>query len=138
VIFGPYYRTLEVNAMWRRFFDPFALFACYLPMLLMLGTCVLLIVLPALQAPRVASMVRYTRKVLRGRPDASDGELRRLLRARFLPDWATEKSPEVSGSHVFLFGLSAFFVPVYFEMRSYLLLQVMEERMTRAIELADS
>jgi len=69
--------------MWRNSFYLFPLFFCLLPILLVLAMTVLLMVVPILQAPSVTTLTRYTRKLLRGRPDASDGELRRILRARF-------------------------------------------------------
>jgi hypothetical protein len=99
---------------------------------------VLFMVVPILQAPSVATLTRYTRKLLRGRPDASDSELRRILRARFLPDWATEKGPEVTGGEFVLFGLFAFITPMVNGLRSHFLLEVMESRINRAIEAADS
>jgi len=123
--------------MWRNSFHLFPLFFCFLPVLLVLATAVLFIVLPILRAPSVATLTRYTRKLLRGRPDASDGELKRILRARFLPDWATEKGPEVTPSEFFLFGLFAYIAPMLRGMRSYFLLELMESRINRAIEAAD-
>jgi hypothetical protein len=115
----------------------FPLFFCVLPMLLVLGVTVLFIVLPILQAPSVATLTRYIRKLLRGWPDASDDELKRTLRRRFLPDWATEREPEVTASEFFLFGLYAYVAPTIRGMRSYFLIEVMESRINRAIEAAD-
>jgi hypothetical protein len=93
-------------------------------------------VLPIIQAPSIDKITRYTRKLLRGRPDASDGELKRILRARFLPDWVTDPLPE---PNVFVFGLFGYAViRTYHGMRAYFLLQAMESRFNRAIETADS
>jgi hypothetical protein len=123
--------------MWRNSHFFFPLFFCLLPLLVALAMTVLFMVVPILQAPSVATLTRYARKLLRGRPDASDGELRRIMRARFLPDWATEKGPEVTPSGFFLFGLFAFITPMVIGLRSYFLLEVMESRINRAIEAAD-
>jgi hypothetical protein len=122
--------------MWRRFFDPFAICACYVPMFIVLAGVVLLVVLPLFQVPSVEKMARYARKLIRGRPDASTDELRRTLRARFLPDWATDKPPE---TNVFIYGIAgSALLHMIRGMRSYLFLQVMESRIHRAIEIADS
>lgn len=124
-------------AMWRNSVYLFPLLFCFVPLLLVLATTVLFIVLPILQAPSVATLTRYTRKLLRGRPDASDGELKRILRARFLPDWATETGPEATPSEFFLFGLFAFVTPVVIGLRSHFLIDVLDSRIDRAIEAAD-
>lgn len=121
--------------MWRNSHFFFPLFFCLLPIILVLGMTVLFIVVPILQAPSVATMARYTRKLLRGRPDASDDELRRILRTRFLPDWVTDKGPEV---RPFVGGGGGLIVVMLRGMRSYLLEQVVESRIHRAIEAADS
>lgn len=113
------------------------LFVCVLPMLLVLGVIVLFVILPLLQAPSVATVTRYTRKLLRGWPDASDDELRRTLRRRFLPDWATGREPDVTPTEFFLFGLYAYVAPTIRGMRSYFLVEVMESRINRAIEASD-
>ena len=119
--------------MWRNSHFFFPLFFCLLPILLVLGMTVLFIVVPILQAPSVATMTRYTRKLLRGRPDAPDDELRRILRTRFLPDWATDNGPEGRPQ----FGLAGYMAPMLIGIRSYFLIEVMESRINRAIEAAD-
>ena len=122
--------------MWRNSVHLIPLFVCFVPLLLVLAVTVLFMVLPILQAPSVATLTRYTRKLLRGCPDASDGELKRILRQRFLPDWAMEKGPEAEPSDFFLLGLFAFVTPVVIGLRSHFLLEVMESRINRAIEAA--
>jgi hypothetical protein len=120
--------------MWRGALDPARVVGCYLPMLVVLAIGVLLMVLPVLAAPPATKITRYARKLVRGRPDASDDELRRILRARFLPDWATDKGPEANP----MFGLAGMIAPMFHGMRSYLLVQVVESRINRAIEAADA
>jgi hypothetical protein len=123
--------------MWRDSFHLIPLFVCFVPLLLVLAMTVLFIVLPILQAPSVATLTRYTRKLLRGWPDASDDELKRILRRRFLPDGAMEREQEVTASEFFLFGLYAYAAPTIRGMRSYFLIEVMDSRINRAIEAAD-
>jgi hypothetical protein len=121
--------------MWRNFPEPAVLIACYLPVLFVVGMAFLIMILPVARAPTVARVTKYTRKLVRDYPNASDDRLRRILRARFLPDWVNNQPPEVS---FILFGLLAVAVPMYYWMRSFLLEQVVESRIRRAIDTVNS
>ena len=123
--------------MGRNSFYLFPVLVCFVPLLLVLAATMLFIVLPILQAPSVATLTRSARKLRDGWPDASDDELKRTLRRRFLPDWALGKGPEATESEFFLFGLYAYVAPTVHEIRSHFLIEVMESRIRRAIEAAD-
>jgi hypothetical protein len=110
---------------------PMILACFFLPVFVLAAAVIGLVVLPVTQAPKYHRIALYARKYMNGRPGASEAELRKVLRNRFIPDWATRQPPEGMGC---MYGLAGVLAQVLIGLRSHFALQVIEGRIDRAIE----
>jgi hypothetical protein len=117
--------------MWRHLLNPMTLACFLLPVFLLAAAVILLVVLPVVQAPKLHRITRYARKYLNGRPGASESELRRILRERFVPEWATREAGPGTGLR---YGMAGVMVHLLVDVRSYFAVQVIEGRINTAIE----
>ncbi len=119
--------------MFRHVLDPFVLIGCYLPLLIItLSIVFFVLVLPILQAPNIAKMMKYARKCLKGDPELSRSGLRRRLRLRFAPNAGNEDPP--IASFVFL-GILSYAAFRYFnDLRNWITDHVVDSRIDRVID----
>ena len=118
--------------MFRHMLDPFVLIGCYLPLLIItLSIVFFVLVLPILQAPNIAKMMKYARKCLKGDPELSRSGLRRRLRLHFAPNTGDQNMPFAA---VFFIGIFLYAAIHYFnDLRNWIADHIVDSRIDRVI-----